>query len=238
MKKTVAFIFILSLSFISVYGQNQEQGALTTNFVSTQQGAMLRVTEIPLQKREVQGSVYLETDWYHGSLEMEGGKVVLDYPLKYNLKSGELEIKASWDSIRIVHFSKVERFTWEGQRGPEYFINAKQYVGDSYDVNVNGFFKVLEDGDIKLFQNSYLELIPSNYNSTMNAGNNHDTYAKRDKLYIYKDGKLSDIKRNKKAVLFVMNDKEKEIKLYAKQNKLKYRKIEDIASMIKYYNSL
>lgn len=238
MKKILAILFILSLSFITVYGQNVYGEGKTVPLYIQKSGSTHKVTEIPLQKGETQGSVYLEKDWYHGSLEMGGGKVVLDYPLKYNLKSGELEIKATWDSIRIVHFSQVERFTWETARGHEYFVNAKEFVGDSYDVNVNGFFKVLEDGEVKLFQNSYLELIPSSYNTAMDAGNNHDTYTQKEKLYIYKEGKLSNLKRNKKAVLSAMSDKENEIKLYVKQNKLKYRKIEDITSMVKYYNNL
>jgi len=238
MKKTAVFLFILSLAFTTVYGQNIYEGEKAVplyiqNSVSTQ-----KVTEIPLQKGETQGSVYLETGWQQGSLELNEGKVILGYPLKYNLKSGQLEIKATWDSIRIVHYSKVIRFTWEGVKGPEYFVNAKQFVDDNYDVNVNGFFKVLADGEAKLFQNSYLELIPSTYNTALDAGANHDTYTTKNKLYIYKDGKLSELKRNKKAVLSALSDREEEIKAYVKQNKLKYRKIEDVASMVNYYNNL
>ncbi len=235
MKKTIVLVFILSLSFVTVYAQHGES---TTNYVSSEKGSLLKVTEMPLQKGETQGSIYLEKDWYYGNLELEGDKVILDYPLKYNLKSGELEIKVTWDSIRVVNFSKIERFTWEGARGSEYFVNAKKYTGDSYEVNVNGFFKVLEDGETKLFENSYLELLPSSYNTAMDAGRNYDEYTKKNKLYIYKDGKLSQVKKNKKSVLSAMNDKETEVKLYAKENKLKYRKAEDITSMVKYYNSL
>ncbi len=230
MRKLTVFILALSLSFFTAYSQHGVENGFNVNVSG---GGITNIRTIPHKKGETKGDVYMADTWSQGNVLLEDETVILDYPLKYNLKSKEIEIKIE-NEIKVAHYNTVNSFSWMSLNGVQNFEKASVY-----DKEIKGFLEVLADGEkIKLFSNAYLEILEANYNVTMNAGTNHDEYVKKEKLFVYKNETLTQIKKTKKSVLSVMKDKEAEVKIFAKSNGLKYRKSDDIVKMVNYYNSL
>ena len=231
------FVLILMFSIISSFAQSDVQKDVILSNYSAGSSANV-ITEIPFQKGETTGSIYIAEDWYSGSLELIDGRVVANYPLKYNIRNNEIEINTE-EGVRIVNYSMIKDFAWMNTtKGVELFQNCDSYTKNNEDLNLTGFFQVLVDGKTKLFIKSKIDLVESNYNVAMNAGSKSDKFVKKDEYYIYKDEQLHKILKSKGSVLNVLKDKKKEVKNYAKNNDLKFRVIEDLVKIIEYYNTL
>ena len=231
------FVLILMFSIISSFAQNE----VNTNTISSNYSAGTSaniITEIPFQKGETKGSVYVAEDWYSGSMELTDDRIIANYPLKYNIRTNEIEINTE-EGIRIVNSSMIKDFAWMNTtKGVEIFENCKTYTANNSDLKLTGFFQVLVSGKTKLLIKSKVDLVEANYNVAMNAGSKSDKFVKKDDYYIYKDEKLHKIYKTKGSVLSVLQDQKKVLKKYAKQNKLKFRVIEDLVKIVEHYNTL
>ena len=225
------FIFIITLSF--VYAQN----GIENDYLFQNSNSGMQITEIPMQKGETKGSVYISDSWNTGNVRLIGNKEVRDCQLNYNLRSHMMELKSE-DEVRVLAYSQIEFFTWINQTTQaEVFVNTSLLSKNTPDLELTGFFQVLYDGDTKLLDYYTVELIEANYNATMNAGSKSDKYVKKSHLYIYKDTKLYPVK-SKRSILNVLSNKKSEVQDYAKQNKLSFKDKKDLVSIINYYNTI
>ena len=224
------------MSFFFINAQNIKSLNQDYLFKATGGGG-IQLTEIPLQKGETKGSVYISDSWSNGNVRLYGNKEVQNCQLKYNLKSHKMELKSE-EEIRELIYSQIQFFTWTNQTtGSEIFVNTQLFSKNTPDIKLTGFFQVLHDGDTKLFNYYELSLIEANYNMAMNAGSTSDKFVKSEQLYIYKDKNLYPVK-SKSSILKVLTNKKDELKTYAKQNKLSFKKKYDLVQILDYYNMI
>ncbi len=225
MKKIL--VIILMVFSINVYSQNPNDNII--NF----SGGAISIANIESKPNKTLGSVYYNDEWQKGNIFLFDGSEIKGYLLKYDIKNQQLEIKIKND-IKILNGAVVKNFSWVDMYGNVEFIsNVSNYKGDG-----SGFYSVIYDGKKTLLKKIGIQIIESNYNTAIDVGNKNSTYSKKMVYYFIDKNKIRKVRKGKKAILRLLEDKKDEIAVFAKDNKLKYSSDIDLKKIFNYYDSL
>jgi hypothetical protein len=198
------------------------------------------LTQVPPKPANVVGSVYLNEEWKEATVNLKkatlGISQLTGINIKLDLKTNTVELKTDKD-VKVLVGSNVESFSWMNDLQSEEvrFINCDKFSFDG--TKLQGFGRVVAEGSkISLIEHHYLEFVAADYNLALDVGSKDHKYVKRDKLYFLKNNQL--IPANKKSVEIAMADKKKEVREYAKEQKLSFKEEQDLAALIEHYNSL
>lgn len=194
---------------------------------------------IPMPPGKVIGDTYLETHWQNSTILLyEKDKLIEGYPVRYDIQTDELEIKAK-NGIKVLSGNKVKSFVWLDSltKKPTYFVNAKEYANEN-NIRLVGFFQVIADGSLPLFKRSFIEVKKADYNVQFNVGSRDDKILKKQELYYVRGNQVVEVPSSKKKLLPVFGDKSAAVEKYAKDNALTYTKEEHLKLMFEHYNSL
>ena len=218
------FVFIITNSFSQVHNEK---------IVISNGNGGLRVQNIKNKKVSVSGSFYYSETWAVGIIKLFSGETIEGYPLKYDMKMNQIDIKVD-NEIKAISIGAVKEVDWTKNNGQkETLANATLY-----NKNVEGFYSILYKGKISLFKKTNLELLDSNYNPALDVGSEDKKYIKKEHYFIFENGNLIKIKKNKRKVLKIFYDKAEKVKQYAKENSLRFKDDYDLAKIFEYYNSL
>jgi len=185
---------------------------------------------------ETKGTVFLNDDWYMGSIYLTSGGSIENYPLKFNLALDNMEIKTD-DEIKVLSANFIESFTWYELETSQQvsYIPCKNYKYEGHEFF--GFFKVLYQDSTSLFSRAELAIKKGYYNQTHDAGTPEDEYLRKVSYFIAIGENVYNA-NSKKQVLHAVGDDGDQLKSFAKENKLNFGHEEDLAEIVKYYNSL
>jgi len=196
------------------------------------------MTNLPKQKETPKGSVFLFDEYIKGTVLLRDSSVITDYKVNINLYTKQLEI-LNEDQISLLNYSKVDKIFVVNKGVKEYYTSCPNIIIQYPEIGDCSFIKVLYEGKYAtLIDKVTLDLIPSNYNIALNAGNAYDTYIAKHNYYILKNGKALTIRLSRSSVLFVLKDKRKELNEFIIENNLNLRNTKDLTSVIKFYNNL
>jgi len=187
-----------------------------------------------METGETKGTVFLNDDWYSGSIYLTSGGSIENYPLMFNLASDNMEIKTD-DEIKVLSAKYIDSFTWDEHDQLVNYIPSKNYKYEGHEFF--GFFKVLYEDTISLFSRTELAIKKGYYNPTHDAGTPEDEYLKKVSLFIA-IGKNVYKANSKKQVLEAVGEAGDQLKSFAKENKLNFGHEEDLVEIVKYYNSI
>lgn len=189
-----------------------------------------------LEVGETKGTVFLNDDWYLGSIYLTSGWSIENYPLKFNLALGNMEIKKD-DDIKVLNSNFIDSFTWYEQETAQQvnYIPCKNYKYGGHEYF--GFFKVLHKDTVSLFSRTELAIKKGYYVPTHDTGNPEDEYFKKVNHFIA-IGENVHKADSKKQVLHALSDAGDQLKTFAKDNKLNFGREKDLIEIVKYYNSL
>jgi len=157
------------------------------------------------------GIPYFKTDSLTvGSIEFDGKKYE-NIPLMYDQVMDELVIN-NYDRSNFVRLvrPRVQRFTVLGSS----FISLNR--GDK--KLTDGYYEVLYEGKIKLYKKEKKEIIDD-----VRMGQDIQKVIKSSiNYYLYKNGKYSSV-GSVSSLISALDDKEEELKQFAKKNRRKYR---------------
>lgn len=231
-------LLVLSIMFLfPAFGQGTadvEGQYVELSFNSDQS----RITNLPKQKTAPKGSVYLFDDWKEATIILKDSSYVTDYPMKYNLRSRYLEFKGKDDSINVLFFAKVDLMFVNTVNGTSVYESCANYVMDFPELGDCEFVEVMAQGKVLLIDKLTLGMVEANYNTALDAGETSDTYYVEHSYYIIKNGNLIRISKSKGSIISALDDKKDQLKSFIKTNKLKMRQPENIAKVVKFYNSL
>lgn len=230
MKKALFLFFGLFLLVDFSFGQN---GIGNDQMFQYGSGSTFRFNNLPVKKGETTGTYYLHEDWTKANIKLTTEEVIENYEIKINVKEKNIEIKSE-DEILLLDFDQILTVQCENNGILENYVNSKNFL----ETEELGFAQLMYNGSVKLFQQPELVLLPANYNTAMAAGTNNDKYVIENKLYLYINNDLIQIKNNKKSVLKALNDKEEMLSSYIKENKIKFKEISDLILVIDYYNQI
>ncbi|MBT1711075.1 hypothetical protein KK062_22725 [Fulvivirgaceae bacterium PWU5] len=176
-------------------------------------------------------SVYLHEDWTYGTLMLLSGDTLADLSLKYDIKNSLLEINTP-AGIKVASLSKIKGFELAAMPRKQLFLNAnRQQV-----PGLTGLVEVLATGNTSLYAKPSVEIIAGNYNAALDVGSRGDKAVKKEDLFLVKDGKATDVTRAGKKVVSQFQGREADIEKYAEDNRLSYKKKEDLAKIIRFAN--
>ncbi len=187
---------------------------------------------------DVEGSPYLNANWFPGVVNLAGGKAVTA-KIKYDLVKDELLFQSPRDSMALAFVTPVKSFSFgvfgvdETSLVPLVFSNGYASIDDQTTAS---FYQVIADGKVKLLKR-YRKVIHSD--QAFNSATTTKSFVMRDAVYyLIKDGKIEKFKTSQKTVLAALNDKADKLQTFIKTNKIDFESDKDLAGLFTYYNSL
>lgn len=192
------------------------------------------ITGRPIDQKQyenVNGSPYFTEEYDKGKVMLTNGNLYENVPLRYDLVADKLMFKS--EKGQELEFT---------QPVLEFKLMEDQYVFRSGFAPVDNhtsasFYQVLageEESQAMLLKNTDRLIREEKAYGTANITKNIIEYAN---YYIAKNNQLTKVK-SEKDVLAALGGKEEQLKEYIKNNKLKVKNEEDMAALVKYYNSL
>lgn len=181
------------------------------------------------------GSHYLHDDWLTGNIYLKSGQKVKGKPLKYDLQTQVVRIRFD-GVVKALKVSRVLRFELINAEGnSDVFINADLFKNEN-EIST-GFFKLVQDGGLRLFSMTELQLVKANYAPTHNAGEMSDKYLKTDHFYFEKEMKVFKVSKNKNKSLKFFGTQAETVKNFMSENRLGFKKEQDLIQLVGFYNS-
>lgn len=184
---------------------------------------------------------YLTEEWQEGFIVFSDS-IFWDGQLRYDMFRKEMEMVVGGDTVyvsdpfmlNLVAFGEQE-FVFSiyiDERGKKPYFGADYFEVLSEHDQAKFLMKRSLRIDEEQFSSSKLLLGLKN-EEKMSFGINRSFY-----LQLSDDDPAVRIRRNKRSVLNILKDHRDEIVAFASENKLGFRKIDDIARIVNYYNSL
>lgn len=176
-------------------------------------------------------SVYLRDDWTSGTLMLLSGDTLKDLSLKYDIKNSLLEINTE-AGIKVASLSKIKGFELAVMPRKQLFLNAnRQQV-----PGLTGLVEVLATGKTSLYAKPSIDIIAGNYNAALDVGSRGDKAVKKEDLFLVRGGQATNVTRAGKKIVNNFQGREDQIEKYAKDNRLSYKKKEDLAKIVRFAN--
>lgn len=203
--------FYLTLSFILCQlvsiGQVIQKGGVIE--------LQLRDVRMKLEKTTpIAGHLYLDETVKSTTIDLKEGLNIEKMMARLNLKDDIMELHID-DYILVLKGESIKSFSQDG----DVFLRGSEL--DEFRAKDHAFYKVMFDGNYKLYSHERVLLKAGNYNEALGVGEKQDQYVKDQTFFLVKNGEvLLESASPKKIFKFLINEKNP-IKEYAKNNKVK-----------------
>ncbi len=221
-------IFALLISSVAI-AQPSMQEPSETEYISN------RTVNLLDNPNDYTGSPYYNVDFLKGSVLSKGKTIASNQILRYNVSKEEFEIRDPKDPENKIVKTILRNKDITIQIGDESF----EYISSAKN-RLRGYFIPLFNGDKNsLYKKIKKEYIASQKAASSMASNIAAFYKEKEILYLIDDkGTYTELASSKKGKLKAFGDMKKEVKEYAKQNKLNLNKEKDLIEVVTYINSL
>ncbi len=190
-------------------------------------------------KNETFAQAFAENYWHSGTVFLEEGDT-LSGTLKFSLQDEVVQIETATGlktltARNAIAFYFLDRFE---QRERHYY--ALPYPKVSNYPTPTYFELIMQGEPITLLcrESMVVQTIVNNNPYVMNPGiPMRQNILKREFYFLYKSGKIVPFNGTKKGLLYLLKDRERDIKLYIKENRVNFESKQDMASIINYFNS-
>ena len=176
-----------------------------------------------------EGSMYLMDDWCTGTVVLYDNTVFSGIKLRYNVYFQQMQFIEDGDTLAFSNPDEIKSIIMDGRE----FIHC-EYLDEGTIQKC--YFEIIVEGDCRLLSRNVVS-----YHKKDVAGIDctKDVFYKSCNFYIKKDdGPATEISCKRRAVYRALSDKEEQVKAYVKENKLKLKTPEEMARVIRYYNTL
>ncbi len=194
--------------------------------------ALYNGVEYNYRNPDIKGTPFFnENELSSGSI-MYDGQLYSGIKMKYDIYK-DILITDYYDSHYFFHQlqlikQKIESFTFQGHN----FVHIRP---DLLNEGIpSGFYDILYDGGVRVMAR-YTKVV----NKNSGGGSQLFIFARKDFYFLEKNGRMFRIK-NKRGILNVLEDKNREIKAFVRKNKIKLKKhpAERLTSIAAYYDKL
>lgn len=183
----------------------------------------------------VLGSNYLFNNWSNSAsiytIENKGYKISgINFNVKYNRFEARLRDVSKKDSTYVFDSNSIDKVV----------IGNQEFVKKEFDgKGPNYFVEVVQQGHkVSLLKSYRTRLIVGASNPMTKDKILDDKISIVPTYYIERNGQLVEAKLKKSSMLKLMSDKKSDLKEFLKDNKISFKKEDDIKKLFIYYNSI
>jgi len=183
----------------------------------------------------VLGSNYLFNNWFNSAsiytIEKKGYKISgINFNVKYNRFEARLSDVSKKDSTFVFSSTNIDKVVIGNQEFVKIEFKGK---GPNY------FIEVVQQGHkVSLLKSYSTRLIVGASNPMTKEKILDDKIIIIPTYYIERNGQLEEAKLKKSSMLKLMSDKKSDLKEFLKNNKISFKKEDDIKKLFIYYNSI
>lgn len=183
-------------------------------------------------EKGIMGSPHENPDFVLGIVETNTNVRYENIPLRFNIYSNEMEFKTEEGQILVFATPEVLEFIeMDGLR----YIYTPYLIGNKL---MRGYFKVITDGKASLLLKQNVSFKQAELPQAYKDAEPARFIRTSDDFYVrLAPGEAHRI-TNKKELLNILKDKNKEVDTYLSKNKIRFQRSEDLKSVIDYYNTL
>ena len=192
---------------------------------------------MPFVSYESAGNLFWDAEWNLGRAVLKNEQVIEGYPLRYDIGNNLLEVQVN-NEIKMLPIKEIKYLEWIKDEGKEvsFFVNGFDYRLDG--VGVVGLLKVLTTGEVQLLEKNDVDISRSNYVSGFSTARSVERASVRQEFFLLEGKNLLPITKKEKDNLIQFGELGNEIKKFAKEHKLKWKKAEDLVKIVDEYNRL
>lgn len=184
-----------------------------------------------IKKVDVNGSEMLYETWLPATVKNSKGQEYKNVMVKYNLLEDVPYFLGKADGAMSFSVPLAE-FVIQNENGKQQKFRSGFPSIDKFTELT--FYEVLVDGNAKLLKKASKKITESRaYNSATTVKNIVDNV----NYFIFEDGKLSSVKKDKKSLISVLLKKDI-IQKYLSESGISIKKEEDLVNAVDKYNSL
>ncbi|MDY8136684.1 hypothetical protein [Aquimarina sp. 2201CG5-10] len=177
------------------------------------------------------GSIYASNSYEQSSV-IDEKSGTYDADLRYNVHNDALEYKNGSKMYQVI---KTPTIHVRIQDDYYYYCDFKTQRG----LKKKGYFILVELNDLyRIYKKQELKITEPQEMDTMTGSAVTGKIKTITKFYVEENGVIMELPMNKRAMLSTFSDKEKELKMYMKKEKIKLRKEEDLIRFVAKYNAL
>ncbi|MBD0850706.1 hypothetical protein [Maribacter arenosus] len=184
-------------------------------------------------KKTTEGSPYLYETWDNESKVYFENKAYIFKACNYNAHVGQFEAKVSKDSVFVINPSGVDKVVLRNRV-------FKQYL-DPVNEKKAYFEEIMKSKDLLLLRKFITKIKKAEVNPLTKTPMGLPVLKLEEDFYVLKGEStlLEKITFKKSAVLDLVDKNfTKEVQSYVKENGLKYNNLEDVTTILAYYNTL
>jgi len=181
-------------------------------------------------EKGTEGTAYLNKDWKPADILLKNGKTIPDLMVRYNV----LENKMVYENKGITYVVGTPDSIAEIKFLDKTFIYKPFEKGNTTE---NGFFEIVFKGKVSLLRKYEIEILRANYSMQFDTGYKNDRLSLKQELYLQKDNQAA-VANKKNKLLEVLSDKNNDVILYIKREKLSVKDHRDLIKILAFYNQL
>jgi len=174
-------------------------------------------------------TMYLEPGWVPGYVVLKDKTMVEGLLLRYDIYHQQMQFVRDDDTMAFASPNELAYM----------FIGNHKFVYCDYDCegeNNKGYFEVLYDGETSLYYHRCVEYHFENEDKPDKQG---DIYVQKCGYFVKRNGETAiRILPNRKSILSVLGDKEKEVAMFMDDNDLKGKTGDELRQILAFYNNL
>lgn len=180
----------------------------------------------------IAGSPYFMRDWADGVIRFSSGKVTDKFKLKFNVVQNRLMLQFKGSTFAAE--SKITEFVMYSRNKSDSFVFRKGFP-DSDRGNRETYYRVLEEGRVTLIELTAKDILEEKEILSTKPSRH---FRNVEQFYVFRDGTMNRIDKEKNPVENILSDKQPELKAYIAEQQLKMRSAEDLIKVVRKYNEL
>jgi len=184
---------------------------------------------------DVEGSPYFIDEFRFADIILSKGTVYENLKVKIDICNQEAHLIADDQKEIIAEDGLIrEIILADSAGGSNYFIFKTGFPPINKN-NTNSFYQILSDGEIQLLKFAKKEIVET---KDVMSGEVSKAFVQYDDYYVFQNGEIEKLKKDKKFVLALMNDQQQKIVEYLKDKKINFKNVGALTYIFDYYNSL
>ncbi|MDX8340081.1 hypothetical protein SLH46_12845 [Draconibacterium sp. IB214405] len=185
-----------------------------------------------LEESDIKGSPYLNKSFEEASIFTTSKVQFKAVPLRYNIYNDRIEFETPEKTVSALAAPEiVEKIEFK-----EYTLVYAPYM--SLSKMKRGFFQLLKSGNTSLYLKPVIQFEPPKEPGAYAEAKPAEFKRQSDDFYIRFGMEAAELIGNKKELVALFPDHQKEIEAFIKEKKIKTGKAEDLKELINYYSTL